>query len=306
MQAAIEVAHAGGGGVVRLSRGTYLTEAPIRLRSGVALRGDGSGTVLKAGPDFLSRTGPHGGHPLLTTEGADDVTIAALTADHSGDALDADVPGRLVEYLVDGRHSENLLLEEVTTCNPFTYSIAIVGSSRFSVRGCRTSVSTSGRYTQLDGIHVLGSRYGEVIGNDVDQGGGDDGDDGLVAHTITQPCHDVVFRDNRVRGGRHGSAMQLAVGGATLHDVVVRNNFFYDSPRGLRSGQWSAGGMLRRVIVGGDAAGGNAFWNNGGAAVDFAEVPTEDVVVSHNTSVASGEFLGRTGTLLRANSVAGV
>lgn len=142
------------------------------------------------------------------------MTIADITADHNGDFVDADVSGRLREYLIDGRPSDNPRVTGVRTRNPFTYSIGVVGSSRFRIQRCRTSVSSAGRYDQLDETHVLGSRDGDVVDNDVDQGGAADGDDGLVAHSINNPCHGIVYRNDRVRGGRHGAAMQLAAGRA--------------------------------------------------------------------------------------------
>lgn len=51
--------------------------------------------MLKAGPDFLEFEGPFGGHPpLITTNGALNVTISQLTADQNGEELDANLPGR--------------------------------------------------------------------------------------------------------------------------------------------------------------------------------------------------------------------
>jgi polygalacturonase len=296
VQEAVDAASRAGGGVVRLSSRTYVTDAPVLLKDDVMLQGAGPGSVLRAGPTFLDHPGPHGGHPLVTTSGAANVTIADLTADHSGNVLDADVPGRLREFLIDGRHSDNLVVTGVHTRNPFTYSIAVVGCSRFRVQGCRTSVRTVGRYDQLDGIHVLGSRYGDVVDNHVDQGGaGSDGDDGLVAHTIDDACHDVVFRNNTVRGGGHGAAMQLAAGDAPLSDIVIRNNYFYGSPRGLRTGYYAEGAVIRGVTVGGGSLAGNVFEDIGAPAVDFTAGPMRDTLVSYNTSIDAGGFRARPG-----------
>ena len=145
VQEAIDLAHRRGGGVVRLGVGTYVTDRPLRVRSRVALVGNGPQTVVKAGPAFLSSRGPLGGHPLITTYGASDVTVANLTADQSGDVLDGNVPERLTEFCVDGRHSTNLVFDRVSTRNPFSYSIAVVATSQFCVRGCQTRVTTVGR-----------------------------------------------------------------------------------------------------------------------------------------------------------------
>ena len=296
VQEAIDQAHRMGGGVVRLGTATYLTDSPLRLRSRVALVGSGPGSVVKAGPGFLRSRGPLGGHPLITTYGASDVTVSHLTADQSGDVLDGDVPERLTEFCVDGRFSTNLLFEQISTRNPFSYSIAVVASSQFRVRGCRTRVTSDGRYDQLDGIHVLQSSHGDVVDNDVDQGGlTGDGDDGLVAHTIgAGDCHDLVYRDNRVRGGRHGAGMQFALGAGDIFRVVVRNNLFYGSPRGIHVRHYGGGGALRDVTVGGSPSAGNSFRDNAGPAVDLRGRHVERAVISNNAAVASGEFFGPT------------
>lgn len=292
VQRAIDEAYRTGGGVVPLSTGTYTTDAPILVRDNVMLTGRGPASRVKAGRGFLRHPGPHGGHPLITTDGADDVTISDLVADQSGDTLDGDVAGRLREHLVDGRYSTNLLISGVRTRNPFSYSIAVIGSARFRVQGCRTSVTSRGRYDQLDGIHVLGSRAGDVVDNQVDQGGpGADGDDGLVAHSINDPCHAIVYRNNRVRGGRHGAAMQLAVGRAPVHDIVIRNNTFYGSPIGLHARYYAEGAWVRDIVVGGSSLAGNVFSDNASSAVDFTAGRVENTVVSYNTSVESGDFL---------------
>ena len=159
--------------------------------------------MLKAGPKFLDSTGPDGGYPIVTTAGASNVTIANLTADQSGDVLNGNAApnNRLTAYLIDVRNSHNVVVDGVYTRNPFTYSIAVVGSNDFCVVHCNTRVATSGRYNQLDGIHILDSDTGQVIDNYVNQGAGTDGDDGLVAHTIGAPVYDVLYANNTVRGG---------------------------------------------------------------------------------------------------------
>lgn len=125
LQRLINSASSSGGAIVQLPEGVFLLDRPLLVKSNVALKGSGPGTVLKASPGFLASKGPFGGHPLITTNGAQNVTIADLTADHSGDELDGDTPGRLTEYLVDVRNSSNALVEGVGTRNPFTYSIAV-------------------------------------------------------------------------------------------------------------------------------------------------------------------------------------
>lgn len=253
IQRRIDAAAAAGGGKVTLSPGVYLVNAAVVLRDKVWLAGSGPGTVLKAGAGFLAAPAPTGGFPVITTAGAADVTVSGLTADQSGDTLDGNVSGRLDGYLIEVRHSHNVVIDSVHTRNPFTYSIAVVGSSRFCVHASTTAVSSSGRYDQLDGIHILDSYSGDVVGNTVDQRIGSDGDDGLVAHSLGAPVYDVRYSGNKVRGGNHGSGMQFASGDHPIHDITVRDNEFWGSPLGITTGQWDRGlGSVHDITVEGN------------------------------------------------------
>ena len=83
------------------------------LRSNVTLRGAGPATVIKAGPGLMSAPGPAGGYPVITTDGAVNVTIADLTADQSGGTLQGNSPARLTAYAVEGRDSQNVVIDGV-------------------------------------------------------------------------------------------------------------------------------------------------------------------------------------------------
>jgi polygalacturonase len=301
IQRDINAAAAAGGGIVSVPAGVFVINGHLRLRTGVALTGAGPATVLKAGPRFLDTTGPapYGGYPLITTAGARNATIANLTADQSGDTLNANTSGqaRLSAYLIDVRSSSNVVVSDVYTRNPFSYSIAVVGSSDFCVARCDTRVATSGRYDSLDGIHVLDSHTGQVIGNHVDQRVGTDGDDGLVAHTMHAAVYDVLYADNTVRGGNNGDGMQLAVGKYPIDDVIIRDNDFWGSPFGIRTGYWGTGpgGTVRHVYIAGnhihDLVPGKAF-PRGGDAINIggfgAVGPVEYVTVTANVICHAG------------------
>jgi polygalacturonase len=301
IQGAIDAAASAGGGVVALRAGTFLINGHLVLKSNVKLTGAGPATVLKAGPKFLDRAGPDGGYPVVTTAGASNVTIAHLTADQNGGVLDgnADPDGRLSAYLVDVRDSHNVVVDGVYTRNPFTYSIAVVGSDDFCVVRCHTLVTTSGRYDQLDGIHVLDSHTGQVIDNYVNQGAGSDGDDGLVAHTIAAPVYDVLYANNTVRGGPGGDGMQLAVGNYPVYNVTIRGNDFYDSPFGIRTGYYDTGtnGAVHDITITGnyihDLYPGHAF-PDGGDAIDiggFGRVaPVSQITVTGNRVCRAGRI----------------
>jgi polygalacturonase len=302
VQRSIDAASAAGGGIVALPAGTIVVNGHLALRSNVELRGAGPATVLKAGPSFLAATGPEGGYPLITTSGASNVTIANLTANQNGLVLNGNQnPGqRLAGYLIDVRDSRNAVVENVSTRNPFTYSIAVVGSRDFCVRHCNTQETSSGRYTGLDGIHILDSNTGQVIDNHVDQRLGQDGDDGLVAHTINAPVYDVLYADNNVRGGNLGDGMQLAVGNYPIYNVTIRDNNFWGSPYGIRTGYYtaSAGGAVRDITITQNfihnLVPGEAF-PDGGNAVDIggfgAVAPVSDITVTGNRVCAAGRII---------------
>ncbi|WP_284977722.1 glycosyl hydrolase family 28-related protein [Arthrobacter sp. fls2-241-R2A-200] len=249
LQHLIDSASSDGGAIVTLPAGTFTLNRPLILKSNVALKGAGASTVVKAGPDFLKSKGPFGGHPLITTNGAQNVTISQLTADQSGDELDGNSSGRLSEYLVDVRNSSNAVIDSIRTRNPFTYSIAVVSSSNFCLRNNDTLVTSSGKYDQLDGIHITDSHDGTVEGNTVDQRQGADGDDGLVAQTIGSPVYAVTYKNNKVRGGSHGSGMQLAVGQHEIHDITIEGNQFWGSPDGIVTGYYGGNAPVYDVAV---------------------------------------------------------
>jgi polygalacturonase len=302
IQAAIDAASSSGGGTVRLGAGTFLIDGHLVMKNNVRLTGAGPATIIKAGPGFLSSTGPDGGYPLITTAGASNVTISNLTADQSGNVLNGNAnPGaRFSAFLIDLRDSRNVLASGVYTRNPFTYSIAVVGSSDFCVIHCHTEVTSSGRYNGLDGIHVLDSHTGQVIQNHVDQRIGQDGDDGLVAHTISAPVYDVLYAGNTVRGGNYGDGMQLAVGNYPVYDLTIRDNDFYGSPFGIRTGYYATGtgGAVHNVEITGndihDLVPGAAF-PRGGNAVDIggfgAIGPVTFVAVTSNVTCHAGAII---------------
>jgi polygalacturonase len=233
IQNAIDLAGERGGGIVALPAGTFVIDNHLALKDNVELTGVGPATVIKAGPGFLSTQGPGGGYPLITTAGASNITIADLTADQSGETLNGNVPARLSGYVVEGFYSSNVVIDGVHVRNPFTYSIAMVRSADFCIENCNVAVTTARLYNQLDGIHILDSHSGQVIGNTIRSG-----DDGMAAHTIGAPVYDVLFADNKVFGGKTDAGLQLAVGGFPIYAIEVEDNNFYGSLYGIRVGYY--------------------------------------------------------------------
>jgi len=245
IQDAIDAAARRGGGVVALSAGTFLVSGHLVLRSNVTLRGVGPATVIKAGPGFMSAQGPAGGYPIITTAGASNVTIADLTADQSGGTLSGNVPARLAGYAVEGRDSRDVVINDVHVRNPFTYSIAMVASEDFCIVNSTARAGPSGRYSQLDGIHILDSSSGQVINNVVQSG-----DDGLVAHTIGAPVHDILYANNKVYGGSADDGFKLAIGSFAVYNIHVEHNDFYGSAAGIGTVYYDgAAGALRNISV---------------------------------------------------------
>jgi polygalacturonase len=245
IQNAINMAARLGGGIVSLPTGTFMVNGHLTLRDNVELTGIGPATVIKAGPNFLGTEAPAGGYPLITTGGAVNTTIANLTADQSGDTLNGNTPGRLLSYVVEGRESNDVVVNNVYVRNPFTYSIAMVGTRNFCIENSNVQVTDSDRYSQLDGIHILDSSYGEVINNVIQSG-----DDGLVAHTIGSSVHDVLYAHNKVRGGASADGMKLAVGNFPIYNIKIEDNVFYGSGSGIRTAYYDQGtGAVSNIVI---------------------------------------------------------
>jgi parallel beta-helix repeat protein len=248
IQNAIDAAGRRGGGVVALSAGMFMIDRHLLMKKNVKLTGAGPATVIKAGPGFMDTQGPGGGYPIISTAGASDTTISNLTADQSGDMLDGDVAARLAGYVVEARDSRDVVIDGVYIRNPFTYSIATVASTTFCIENSNVQVDTNSRYNQLDGIHILDSSSGQVIGNTVQSG-----DDGLVAHTIGGPVHDVLYADNKVRGGTYTDGLKLAVGNFPIYNIQIRANDFYGSQFGIRTGYYdNRTGAVHNISISGN------------------------------------------------------
>lgn len=275
IQEAINNAGNAGGGMVKLPAGTFLINSPLIMKDNVTLEGVGSATILKAGPKLLT-TDPTIGYSIVTTNGASNVTIANFTADQQGNILDGNSIDRFFGYVIHAFNSKNVIVENVFVRNPFAYSIVAENSTQFCFKNNNTQVSTSGKYDQLDGIHVLNSSFGDVLNNYVDQGYAADGDDGLVAHTIAGSVHDITYAGNVVRGGKGGSGMQLALTNTTdtIYNIKIQNNEFWGSPRGIRTGYYGGtGGSVHDILIGGSAKTGNFIHDN-----TFNDTKTGDAI----------------------------
>jgi hypothetical protein len=294
IQDAIDAANTGGGGVVSLAAGTYIIDGHLYLKSNVKLTGVGPSTIIKAGPNFLDTTGPIGGYPLISTYEANNVTVSNLTADQSGNTLAAaNINGRLNEYVVDVRDSNNAIVNDVSTINPFTYSIVAASSTDFCIENSSTQVTSSGVYNQLDGIHITSSSFGDVIDNTVNQRIGSDGDDGLVAQAYGGNVHDITYAGNKVTGGSNGSDFKFATVASDeeIYNIVIKDNTFFNAPGGMYTGCAGTCGPLSNITIT-----GNNFYNNSSAYAIYLDAPLTDITVTGNETCNSGAIYLTTGT----------
>jgi len=307
IQATINKAGNAGGGIVRLPEGIFIINGHITMKDNVTLEGAGPKTILRAGPQFLNN--PESvGYSIISTNGANNVTIANLTVDQQGNnfTIDDDVINRFRGFVIHVYKSNNVIVTGVFVRNPFSYAIVAENSTKFCFANNNTQVATSGKYNQLDGIHVLNSSFGDVMNNYVDQGYGKDGDDGLVAHTIGGSVHDILYKGNKVRGGSGGSGMQLALTDSTdtIYNIKIQNNEFWGSPRGIRTGYYGGpGGSVHNITIGGSPDTGNYIHDNtfhdtrkGDAVTIYGNgIDPYNITVTYNKACRAGTFFVGTG-----------
>jgi polygalacturonase len=303
IQNAIDAAGRAGGGVVALPAGTFMIDGHLALKDNVELTGVGPATVIKAGPAFLSSQAPGGGYPVITTAGASNATIANLTADQSGVALNGNVLGRLSGYAVEARDSSNVVVDGVYVRHPFTYSIAVAGSTNFCVENSNVLVGTApGRYNQLDGIHVLDSNSGQVINNTVTSG-----DDGLVAHSIGAPVFNVLYAGNTVHGGATDAGIDLAVGNFPIYGITVEDNdlcgsfwgirtAFYDNRTGAVHDISVSGNFIHDLSQGGSSPAMQIGGTNGSGLIDNVVITGNEVCNAGPIALQQGSGNAVTGT----------
>jgi polygalacturonase len=300
IQTAINKAGLAGGGIVKLPAGVFLINGHLAMSNNVTLEGVGPQTIIKAGPKFLQGT-HRAGYSIVSTNGASNVTIQNFTADQQGNILDGNSVDRFVGFMIHIYNSTNVIVNGIYTRNPFTYAIVAENSTKFCITHNNTQVDTSGKYDQLDGIHVLNSSFGDVLDNYVDQGYGADGDDGLVAHTIDGSVHDITYAGNKVRGGKGGSGMQLALTNSTdtIYNIKIQNNEFWGSPRGIRTGYYGeTGGSVHNITIGDSPLTGNYIHDNTfnntqtGDAVNIYGngIDPYNITVTYNKACKAGTF----------------
>lgn len=322
IQAALTAAGTAGGGIVYLSPGTYIVAKYLLIPSNVTVKGAGMGiSVLKSsGSTFRTAGGvaPEGsGYSMLQATGVSRANIAIqdLTVDgnESADRTALAASGvRLNSYLIDIRSVTGLLIERVATRNTWTYNIAVIDCLQFVVNGCNVQApGTTGVYTELDGIHIWGSRRGRVTGNYVDNFIGGDADDALVAHVFPggNPVSEVIYANNVVRAGSNGHGLQLA-GASTgaITDLTITGNVFWGGPRGIAVRWYSASG---NAAISDISITGNVFTSITTSSPIYVAVDNDgqwrNITIAGNTIDTYGDSTDDAGVLVEGgNSSAGV
>lgn len=224
IQTAINTAssHSGGGQVV-LQAGTYTIDKTIDVGANVVLTGAGeSSTTLIAGST-------HNVDPMVTTDDHANITVENLTINQDGESKAS--KQSLSYYLIEARGGSNTLFQNVATREPTTYSMVAVSTSDFCFQynNVEQDPGENGKFTQLDGIHILNSSNGDVLDNYVDNSynGATDGDDGLVAHAYGGTVSNVTYAGNVVRGGKNGEGMGVWISSGTISNITVTDNEFW-------------------------------------------------------------------------------
>jgi parallel beta-helix repeat protein len=236
VQAALAAAgSAGAPAVVHLRAGTYSTDRCLDVPDNVTVRGDGIGrTIIKGRSGLASVRSVNGGYTLLgqASGASENIAVRDLTVDahHAGVGVTSSSTYREHSSIVDFRGIAGLTFENVEVKNGWFWHLTSWHSSDVMVRNCRvTGPGTTGMYDQCDGIHLASVTRGSIIGCHVDQGAGQDGDDGIAIHVFPGDgaCTDVVIADNIVRGGHHGSGIDLANSDGMISGVAVGNNVIW-------------------------------------------------------------------------------
>ncbi|MHB1022245.1 MAG: glycoside hydrolase family 28 protein [Acidobacteriaceae bacterium] len=241
IQAAIDDCASHGGGVVRLTAGTYLS-APLALKSHVNLALD-QGAILFGSPDFadypLRPDAPWRRISLLHADKATDISITGSgIIDGNGQVWwtahyqrKKGQPEEARPLLIDLTHSQKILIEGVTLRNSPMYNIMAVLCDGLTVRNVHI-LNPGRRAPNTDGIDPVSTSHVLIEHDTIDTG--DDNvaiKSGLVERGDPDvPSRDIIIRDCNFLNG-HGLSIGSETAGGVQNVTVERVSF-----RGTRQG----------------------------------------------------------------------
>jgi hypothetical protein len=275
IERAIDSVESRGGGIVELPSGTWTIDSGVDVLSNVTLEGP---ATLKAGSTFLYSKGPYGGYPMVYANDAENVTVANLTLDQQSQTLNAvNVSGRMNEMMLEDGYSSNVLFYNDSTEDPFSYSIGELDATQFCFSGDTTQVNTSGRYTQLDGIHMTDGSKGDVTDDHADQCNGTDGDDAIALQAWGGSVSNInIYDDVACSGSTTTLKLAETETGDSIYDVQADGNLFENSPGGVYTGYYPDGGSVYDVNIYSNTFSGILTGNaaditapSGGSVTDF-------------------------------------
>lgn len=237
IQAALDAAHAAGGGKVYIPAGSYIItgdgkayNGALRIYSNTELSGDGMGeTELKLQDGWSAKiTG------LIRTpvnEETHDVIIRDLTLNGNRDNTTADVDGIMTGVLPGSpKQDSNILIERVEIHD--VSRIAFNPHEQTTNLIIRDSVAHHNSWDGFVGDYVSNSVYENNIAYANDRNGIN-----IVTHS-----HDVIVQNNvSYDNAQYGIVVQRGTGSETIpgyenmlnYNVVVENNTVYGNDRGI-------------------------------------------------------------------------
>lgn len=253
IQKAIDAAHAGGGGTVRLNAGTYLS-GTVYLKSKVTFE-LAQGAVLKGSPDkedycradafsqnyASTYDNMSGGHLIVAAECSDialrgpgrvDGNSAAFLVDKNGKQYGNWKkgipwrPGQMI-YIVDSR---NIVIDGLEMVNSPYWTCFLLNNEKVTVRNCRIRTERQ-RYRTWngDGIDIDRCRDVHISGCDIDTE-----DDSITlrascARRLKNPqeCRNVTVSDCKLSSACN--AVRIGVGEGMIRDcrlssLKIRNS----------------------------------------------------------------------------------
>lgn len=328
IQEAIDAANTAGGGVVFLKGTSYNTTTEITLKSNVVVCGLGKGvTVINSSVSTTSWCFDTNTTGQAKTDRTNiylkDLSIASATASHSAIIRNTTNCGfiNVEAYHTDWsavretlvvQHCQNVIFDSNFIHDSSGNGVQVNGSDYFyvtgnTVLGYYNNVGHSGTYHMDDGIdidvdfldtHIVPSRYGVVIGNNVDFS--DNGNNIRIAASQHVICANNVVTNHTVT-----AAAAILVNGYSnatythpvCSDILVIGNQVYNaSDSGIKV--QDSDSLTENVIVRGNTLVDCGTVAAGGQLGCGIQINAEDVTVDDNLLDNCGKNSGDGGAII--------